>query len=175
MSKTRKSTLPAFGVAACVAALVLGAAAPVAAESSIAPASPYAWGENIGWVNFRGDGPNGVVVTPNYLSGYAWSENFGWINLGEVPQNLTQYSQGLGDTGVNNDGAGNLTGWAWGENIGWIAFDTSGDGGSQVTIDGLGQFQGYAWGENVGWITMNSGFGVVNQTPPSSVIGWMLM
>lgn len=170
-----KMSLSSGGMAACVAALFLGAAASAPAQSTIDPVSPYAWGENIGWINFRGDGPNGVVVSPTHLSGFAWSENFGWINLGEGPVNLVQYSQGSGDTGVNKDGAGNLSGWAWGENIGWIAFDTSGSGGSQVTVDGSGHFHGYAWGENVGWIAMDSGYGVANQTPPPPVVGWMLM
>lgn len=141
------------------AALLLPLAA-VPAATNIDGSSPYAWGENIGWVNFQGDGANGVVVSPAYLSGFAWSENFGWINLGEGPDNLLFYTQTAGDTGVNNDGAGNLTGWAWGENIGWIAFDTTGSGGSQVTVDGTGQFHGFAWGENVGWIAMDSGYGV---------------
>ena len=43
----------------------------------------YAWGENIGWVNF---GP--FASTPDQprfhrgrLLGYAWAENIGWINL----------------------------------------------------------------------------------------------
>src|SRR3989344_3547944 len=65
----------------------------------------YAWGENIGWINFGCDNCD-VSVTDAGLSGYALSETVGWINLGDVV----------------NDGEGNLSGYAWGENIGWIIF-----------------------------------------------------
>src|SRR5207247_429213 len=53
----------------------------------------YAWGENIGWINFDG----GALATPPQparitcasppgqplarLTGFVWSENTGWINL----------------------------------------------------------------------------------------------
>lgn len=141
-------------------------AASALCQSNIDSAAPYAWGENVGWVNFRGDGANGVVVAATYLRGFAWSENVGWINLGAGPANAITYTQGAGDTGVNKDPSGNLSGFAWGENIGWIAFDTSGSGGSQVTIDAFGQFHGFAWSENVGWIAMDSGFGVMRQGDP---------
>jgi hypothetical protein len=159
---------------AFVAGALLLIAAQAPAQSTIDATDSFAWGENIGWVNFHPTPADGVVVTANYLQGFAWSENFGWIHLGSVPDNSLQYTQGLNDTGVNNDGAGNLSGFAWGENIGWINFDTSGSGGSQVTIDGSGQFGGFAWGENVGWINMNSGYGVLNTTS-TSVNDWMLL
>src|SRR3990167_7194880 len=51
----------------------------------------YAWGENIGWINFGCDNCS-VSVTDAGLSGYALSETVGWINLGDVV----------------NDGEGNL-------------------------------------------------------------------
>ena len=92
----------------------------------------YAWGENIGWINF--DSANGnVQVTDSGLSGYALSENVGWINL----------------TDVVNDGNGNLSGMAWGENVGWIKFNPVNGG---VTINSSGEFSGSALSENVGWI-----------------------
>jgi hypothetical protein len=42
------------------------------------PPLPYAWGENIGWINF-----NGVKISPatGTFSGMAWGENIGWINF----------------------------------------------------------------------------------------------
>ena len=95
----------------------------------------YAWGENIGWINF-GTSNGNVHVTDSGLSGYAFGENVGWINLDNV----------------TNDGEGNLSGYAWGENIGWINFNPTYGG---VTINSSGEFSGYAWGENIGWIVFN--------------------
>lgn len=99
----------------------------------------YAWGENIGWLNF-GTSEGNVHITDSALTGYAWGENIGWINLNPT------YG------GVTNDGEGNLSGYAWGENVGWINFNPTGGG---VTIDSNGDFSGYAWGENIGWIIFN--------------------
>jgi hypothetical protein len=85
----------------------------------------YAWGENVGWVNFNPTHGN-VDVSDTKITGYAWSENYGWINL--APTN----------GGVLNDGNGNLSGYAWGENLGWIDF-------SDVKINpNTGEFSGYA-------------------------------
>src|SRR4030067_1169647 len=100
--------------------------------------SQYAYGENVGWINFEPSQGEGVTVTDSAVTGKAWGENIGWINL----------SSATG--GVVNDGAGNLSGYAWGENVGWINFAPTGGG---VTINPVtGVFSGYAWGENVGWI-----------------------
>ena len=103
----------------------------------------YAWGENIGWINFEpgGDGGSGAEVGDFGLTGYLWGENIGWINLSPV------YG------GVTNDGEGNLAGYAWGENTGWINFSPT-EGG--VYIDACGDFNGTAWGENIGWISFRS-------------------
>jgi len=96
----------------------------------------YAWSENIGWINFGCDSCN-VHVTDSVLTGYIWSQNYGRINLN--PSN---------NSGVQNDGNGNLSGYAWSENIGPINF-------SGVTIDSNGQFQGEATGDNTGKINFN--------------------
>ena len=85
----------------------------------------FAWGENIGWINFNPTYGN-VKVCDDEILGYAWSENYGWINLNPT------------NGGVLNDGNGNLSGYAWGENLGWIDF-------SNVKIDPTtGEFSGYA-------------------------------
>jgi hypothetical protein len=85
----------------------------------------YAWGENIGWVNFNPTHGN-VDVSDTKITGYAWSENYGWINLSPT------------NGGVFNDGNGNLSGYAWGEGLGWIDF-------SNVKINpNTGEFSGYA-------------------------------
>lgn len=101
----------------------------------------YAYGENIGWINFKPFQGPGVTVTPSAVTGLAWSENVGWINLAPT------YG------GVLNDGTGRLSGFAWGENVGWINFAPAGGG---VFIDGQGLFSGKAWGENIGWISFSS-------------------
>jgi hypothetical protein len=101
----------------------------------------YAYGENVGWINFKPSQGPGVTVTPSAVTGYAWGENIGWINLSPA------------NGGVLNNGAGNLSGYAWGENVGWINFAPTGGG---VQIDSQGFFIGKAWGENIGWISFNS-------------------
>jgi len=84
----------------------------------------YAWGENIGWINFGCDNCN-VAITDSGLTGYAWSTQYGWINLNPT------------NSGVSNTSAGVLSGNAWGSNVGWIDFDG-------VTINSSGEFIGYA-------------------------------
>jgi len=101
----------------------------------------YAYGENIGWINFKPSQGPGVTVSDSALTGYAWSENTGWINLNPA------------DDGVQNNGLGKLSGYAWGQNVGWINFAPAGGG---VQIDANGYFFGKAWGENTGWISFNS-------------------
>ena len=109
--------------------------------------SQYAYGENVGWLNFEPNvaGPNvGATVSDSNLTGFIWAENIGWINLSPA-------SYG----GILNDGSGNLSGYAWGENVGWLDFDPNVPGDANdygVTIDIDGNFGGWAWGENIGWI-----------------------
>jgi hypothetical protein len=102
----------------------------------------YAYGENVGWINFEPLATSGALVSRDKVAGYIWAENIGWINLS--PETYG---------GVFNDGYGNLSGYAWGENVGWINFDPNYGG---VSIDHNGNFSGYAWGENIGWINFNS-------------------
>jgi hypothetical protein len=116
--------------------------------------SQYAYGENIGWVNFEPNlaEPNvGATVTSEKLTGFIWGESIGWINLGPNGSDP--------NTGIANDGAGNLSGFAWGEGVGWINFDPNVPGYVNhygVIIDSNGDFSGWAWGENIGWINFNS-------------------
>jgi len=106
----------------------------------------YAYGENVGWLNFGTRDGDVIVADPN-LTGYIWAENIGWINLDP------NYS------GVINDGTGLLSGYAWGENVGWINFNPQVPGDPNhygVTIDTVGDFDGWAWGENIGWIHLQA-------------------
>lgn len=117
--------------------------------------SQYAYGENVGWLNFEPDTGDGVQVAGYKLTGFVWAENIGWISMScENTSSCATVS-----FGVTNDGSGNLAGFAWGENIGWISFscDNTASCGTVdygVTIDTDGAFDGYAWAENIGWINL---------------------
>lgn len=97
-------------------------------DGTIDPTYKYAWGENVGFIDFGSEIGN-VHITDGALSGYAYGENIGWINL----------------SSVINDGEGNLSGYAWGENVGFIDF-------SKAKIGEDGIFSGSLYGENIGWI-----------------------
>lgn len=137
-----------------LALLIAAMASLIAFAENVDPnntGAQYAWGENIGWVNFEPSQGPGVTISNGGATGYAWGENVGWINL-----NCRNNSATCATTksyGIVRDGT-KLGGYAWGENIGWINFDTTSSGGSRVTIDpATGRFSGRAWGENVGWIS----------------------
>jgi hypothetical protein len=123
----------------------------LAATGNIDPVNKWAWGTNIGWINFRPD-HGGVTVYSDHLEGYAWGENIGWIRLGTYTGGGTHHYDNTTNTnyGVNRDASGHLSGYAWSTNTGWINFSPIHGG---VTIDpATGSFDGYAWGENIGWI-----------------------
>jgi hypothetical protein len=122
-----------------------------AATGNIDPTDKWAWGTNVGWINFA-PAHGGVTVYADHLEGYAWAENIGWIRLGTHTGggDHTYGNTSNTDYGVNNDGAGGLSGYAWSTNAGWINFNPAHSG---TSIDPTtGSFDGYAWGENVGWI-----------------------
>jgi hypothetical protein len=138
----------AFGVALIATVLLCG----TANAGNIDTTDKYAWGSNIGWLNFNPSDGGGVTVYDDHLEGYVWAENIGWIRLGTHtaggPHTYTNADQNT--YGVNNDGSGNLSGYGWSTNAGWIRFNPSNGG---VTVDSsTGDFDGYAWGENIGWI-----------------------
>ncbi|MHC4618139.1 MAG: dockerin type I domain-containing protein [Planctomycetota bacterium] len=127
--------------------------------------SQYAYGENVGWVNFEPAVPAfnvGATVSDDKVTGFIWAENIGWINLSPA-------SYG----GVLNDGVGNLSGYAWAENVGWINLRPAYGG---VTIDDDGNFEGWAWGENIGWIHLRSdtpvAYGVTTSWTPNYPLCW---
>ncbi len=135
-----------------------GVQAVRAASGDVDPTNKWAWGTNIGWVNFNPT-YGGVSVYEDHLEGYAWGENIGWIRLGAYTGGGAHtYANDAATTyGVNIDGAGNLSGYAWGSNIGWINFNPTHGG---LTVDPItGKFDGYAWAENVGWISFKGGSG----------------
>ncbi len=120
--------------------------------------SQYAYGENVGWMNFEPNTGDGVQVAFDKLTGFVWAENIGWISMS--CENTSSCTTGV-NYGVTNDGSGNLGGYAWAENVGWISFscdNTSSCGTVDygVTIDADGNFDGWAYGENIGWIHLSS-------------------
>lgn len=137
-----------------VAFFVLNAVFSVSANASttsgtIDTTDKYAWGENVGWIDF-GSTAGAVTVTDSAVTGYAYGENIGWISLG-----------GSDTSPVVNDAEGNLSGYAWGENVGWINF-------TGVTINSSGVFSGYAYGENIGWINFTTDHPVTTDWRPAS-------
>jgi len=121
------------------------------AAGNIDATNKWAWGTNVGWINFN-PSHGGVTVYADHVEGYAWGENVGWIRLGsyEGGGSHTYGNTSATDYGVNRDASGHLSGYAWGTNVGWINFDPTHGG---ATVDpATGSFDGYAWGENVGWI-----------------------
>ena len=151
------------------------------ASTTIDPANKYAWGANIGWMDWRGDTNNGAVIGEYVCSGYLYAANVGWICLGNgSPTNGIQYQNASSnDFGVNQDGLGNLHGFAWGANIGWIAFETNG----APKVDLLtGKLSGYAWSANCGWISLSNSAAYVQTdaiqqgalAPDGLPIAWLL-
>jgi hypothetical protein len=94
-------------------------------NGTIDPSYKYAWGENLGWLNFGCDGCT-VHVTDTGLIGHVWSRQYGWVNLS--PSTTTH---------VTNSCTGQLGGYAWSSNLGWINF-------TGASIDFTGKFTGIA-------------------------------
>jgi hypothetical protein len=151
------------------------------AGTTIDALNKYAYGGNLGWMDWRGDTNNGAVIGEYVCSGYIYSANVGWINLGSgSPANLIQYQNNSAtDFGVNQDGLGNLRGYAYGANIGWIAFE--GTGAPKVNLF-TGQLSGYVYSANCGWISLSNSVAVVQTdsiqkaplAPDGLPIAWLL-
>ncbi len=110
----------------------------------------YAWGENVGWVNFLPTDGN-IHITDSVITGYAWDKNYGWINFAPT------------QSGVVNDGDGNLSGYAWSTGGGYINF-------SGVVINSSGKFTGIASGVTYGQLTFDCDqCNVTTDWRPSSV------
>ena len=102
--------------------LDFGLAKVLAATGVITGGNSFAWGENIGWVNFLASGGD-ITITDTSLTGYAWNSNYGWINLSPST------------SGVTNNCSGTLGGYAWSSTLGWIDF-------TGATINSSGKFTG---------------------------------
>ncbi len=86
-----------------LAATVLAAGVSVGSQatSNISPSHSFAYGANIGWINWHPSVANGAVVGQLFLSGHLWSANCGWISLGSgSPANGFRYqNNGAADLG----------------------------------------------------------------------------
>lgn len=165
--RTLRHTIPALAAA-------LAASASTLAQNNVSEDNKFAWGENIGWTNWRDGGGAGVVFTDlnllivpegdpyAFLSGFIWAENAGWINIGDG-DGPYEAADGFGQGsdlhfGVNVLTNGALEGFAWGENLGWINFGTT----PFISADGArfdsssNRLRGYAWSENAGWINLDN-------------------
>lgn len=110
--------------------------------SYLASPGAFAWGENIGWINFGWATSTAATgyfrIQDSGVTGYAWSPNVGWINFGPIGAN----------PGVTISAAGVLSGYAWNSIVGYINF-------TGVTIDSTGNFTGIATGVTSGRVVMN--------------------
>jgi len=130
------------------------------AATTINATNKFAYGANIGWMDWRGDTNSGAVIGEYVCSGYIYSANVGWIHLGDgTPTNAIQYqNNSTTDYGVNHDGQGNLRGYAYGANIGWINFENL--GAAKVDL-ATGRLTGSAYSANCGWISLSNLFAFV--------------
>ena len=111
----------------------------------------FAWGENVGWINFTASSSN-IHITSSNLTGYMWDSVYGWVNLNPT------------NSGVLNDGQGNLSGYAWSSGAGFINFNG-------VTINSSGKFTGQAQGSIYGRINFDcTSCNVVTDWRPIQVI-----
>ena len=153
----------------------------VRAGTTIDAANKYAYGANLGWLNWTGDSANGAVIGAYVCSGYIYSANTGWINLGSgSPINGIYYQNiSANDFGVNMDGLGNLSGYAYGANIGWINFTNIGVPKISMTT---GQMSGSVWSANCGWISLSNAVAYVQTdtispgalAPDGLPVAWLL-
>ena len=151
------------------------------ASTTIDATNRYAYGANLGWMDWVADTNNGAVIGEYVCSGYIYSANVGWINLGSgSPANSIQYqNNSSSDFGVNQDGLGNLRGYAYGANIGWTNFEST--GAPRVNLV-TGQLGGYAWSANCGWISLSNAVAYVQTdsirrgalAPDGLPIAWLL-
>jgi len=142
-------------IAAFFSSFILQLSSTVHAATTIDAVHKYAYGANIGWMDWTGDTFNGAVIGAYVCSGSIYSANVGWISLGSgSPANGIYYqNNSASDFGVNQDGLGNLRGYAYGANIGWVNFEN--DGAPTINMV-TGQMTGYVWSANCGWIGLSN-------------------
>lgn len=176
---------PSFFTCLTLVLAWLLSSAALRADSTIDPFNKYAYGANLGWLDWSGGSgqtATGVAIGAYVCSGYIYSANVGWINLGNGSPTNGIYYQNLSanDFGVNLDGFGNLRGYAYGANIGWINFETN--GAPRINLIN-GVMSGYVWSANCGWISLSNAVAYVQTDSilPGSLaadglpVAWLLL
>jgi hypothetical protein len=140
--------------------LLLSSVAVSRGATTINAVNKFAYGANIGWMDWRGDTNSGAVIGEYVCSGYIYAANVGWINLGSgAPTNGIEYKNlSVNDFGVNHDGLGNLRGYAYGANIGWINFENS--GAPHLSLK-TGKLSGSIYSANCGWVGLSNALAFV--------------
>jgi len=138
-----------------LATLVLSACRAATADSTINATNRYAYGANVGWLDWRADGTNGAAIGEYVCSGCLYGPNVGWVWLGGgAPTSGIRYAnRSANDCGVNVLSNGLLRGFAWSPAVGWLAFEPQGD--PRVNLLS-GALSGHVWGANVGWIGLSN-------------------
>jgi hypothetical protein len=174
-------TLNLAAVSALVSSFILLHSSTTWAATTINSANNYAYGANLGWLDWRGDTNNGAVIGEYVCSGYIYAANVGWIDLGGgAPTNGIQYQNlSTNDFGVNHDGLGNLRGYAYGANIGWVNFENNGAAGVDLLT---GRLSGSVYSANCGWISLSNAVAFVQTdsvqlgalAPDGLPVAWLL-
>ena len=147
-------------ISAAIVSGLLFLAPSARAQSTINSANRYAYGANVGWLDWRADAANGVVVGDYVCLRYLYAANLGWVSLGSgLPANGVRYqNDSATNYGVNKDELGNLRGYAYSANVGWIHFE---DQGAPKVDLATGKLSGFIYGANVGWISLSNALAVV--------------
>ena len=80
-AENMKTKLLQFRLAAIVllSAFILHPSPLLRAATTIDAGNHYAYGANLGWMDWRGDTANGAVIGEYVCSGYIYAANVGWI------------------------------------------------------------------------------------------------
>jgi hypothetical protein len=105
------------------ALLLAGTLAARAGNTGTDPAHKYAWGENVGWINFGATECDAAINPANgEFSGHAWGENIGWLKFkGTSPdygvRSLAFYAQPQGTPNWWLDAHGVTEGYEAGDGV----------------------------------------------------------
>jgi len=100
----------------------------------------FAWGANIGWLNFEGTGAPKVNMFSGTLTGFVWSANCGWISLSNA---FASVKVDAIPRGADSNGNGIPDAWER-QNFGTTGIDPNADPDG----DGMSNLQEYLAGTN---------------------------
>ena len=129
--------------------------------STIDPTNRFSYGANIGFMDWRPETGDGIVIGRYINFGWIYSANVGWIRMSYAfyaADGIRFSNTSAEDWGVNtykdpsSPGELYLRGFAYGANIGWINFENTGN--PRIMLSN-GRLRGYAWSANCGWINLD--------------------